>query len=196
MAAMGVVYDNQAILAALSWPSSPTPLIPSRRRPPGRAAARIAQRGVHRTRPASQDPARLRRPGTRARATGNLHRAPPASAAKRWTTSCCSARRAWARPRWRISSRTKWACSCGQTSGPVLERPGDLAALLTNLEKERRPVHRRNPSPVARGRRNPVPGAGRLPDRHPDRRRPGRAQRSSWTCSPSPWSAPPPAPAC
>jgi hypothetical protein len=66
-----------------------------------------------------------------------------------------------------------------QTSGPVLERPGDLAALLTNLEAERRAVHRRDPPPVAGGRRDPVPGAGGLPDRHHDRRRPGRAFREA-----------------
>ncbi len=32
-----------------------------------------------------------------------------ATGAKRSTTCCCSARRGWARPRWRTSSRTRWA---------------------------------------------------------------------------------------
>ena len=36
-----------------------------------------------------------------------------------------------------------------QTSGPVLEKPKDLAAILTNLRKERCAVHRRDPPPVA-----------------------------------------------
>ena len=40
-----------------------------------------------------------------------------------------------------------------QTSGPVLERPGDLAAILTNLEPQRRALHRRDPPPVARSSR-------------------------------------------
>ena len=62
-----------------------------------------------------------------------------------------------------------------QTSGPVLEKPKDLAALLTNLETQRRAVHRRDPPPVAGGRGNPLPGAGGLPDRHHDRRGPGGA---------------------
>ena len=47
---------------------------------------------------------------------------------------CCSARRAWARPRWRTSSPAKWASTCARPPGPVLERAGDLAAMLTNLE--------------------------------------------------------------
>ncbi|CPP25433.1 Uncharacterised protein [Bordetella pertussis] len=43
---------------------------------------------------------------------------PRASAARRSTMSCCSARRAWARPPWRTSSRTKWACSCARRPAP------------------------------------------------------------------------------
>ena len=31
------------------------------------------------------------------------------------------------------------------TSGPVLEKPGDLAAILTNLQGARRALHRRSP---------------------------------------------------
>ena len=55
------------------------------------------------------------------------------------------------------------------TSGPVLERPGDLAAILTNLEANDvlfiDEIHRLSPL----GRRGPVPGHGGLPDRHHDR---------------------------
>ena len=56
------------------------------------------------------------------------------SAARRSTTCCSSGRRASARPRWRTSSRTSSASTCARPPGPVIERPGDLAALLTNLE--------------------------------------------------------------
>ena len=66
-----------------------------------------------------------------------------------------------------------------QTSGPVLEKPKDLAALLTNLERNDvlfiDEIHRLSPG----GRGNPLPGAGGLPDRHHDRRGPGRAQHQA-----------------
>jgi Holliday junction resolvasome RuvABC ATP-dependent DNA helicase subunit len=35
---------------------------------------------------------------------------------------------------WRASSRRRWGWACGITSGPVLDKPADLAGLLTNLE--------------------------------------------------------------
>ncbi len=60
-----------------------------------------------------------------------------------------------------------------QTSGPVLEKPKDLAALLTKLEADDvlfiDEIHRLSPG----GGRNPLPRAGGLPDRHHDRRRAG-----------------------
>jgi len=62
-----------------------------------------------------------------------------------------------------------------QTSGPVLEKPKDLAALLTNLEKNDvlfiDEIHRLSPG----GGRNLVPRAGGLQDRHHDWRGPGGA---------------------
>ena len=62
-----------------------------------------------------------------------------------------------------------------QTSGPVIEKAGDLAALLTNLQPHDvlfvDEIHRL--SPVVE--ENPVSGDGGFPDRHHDRRRPGRA---------------------
>ena len=83
-----------------------------------------------------------------------------------------------------------------QTSGPVLERAGDLAALLTNLEPNDvlfiDEIHRL--SPVVE--EILYPGARGLPDRHHDRRGPGGALASSSTCSRSRWSARPRAPAC
>jgi Holliday junction DNA helicase RuvB len=58
----------------------------------------------------------------------------PGSGARPWTTCCCSARRAWARPPWPTSFPAEMGVNLRLTSGPVLERAGDLAALLTNLE--------------------------------------------------------------
>jgi len=80
-----------------------------------------------------------------------------------------------------------------QTSGPVLEKPKDLAALLTNLEANDvlfiDEIHRL--SPVVEEILYPA-----LEDYQIDimigEGRP-RAP-SSWTCSPSPWSGPPRAP--
>ena len=58
------------------------------------------------------------------------------------------------------------------TSGPALERAGDLAAILTNLDDGDvlfiDEIHR----PAARGRRGPVSGDGGLPARHRDRQGP------------------------
>jgi hypothetical protein len=58
------------------------------------------------------------------------------------------------------------------TSGPVLEKAGDLAAMLTNLEPHDvlfiDEIHR-----LAGGRGGPLPGNGRLSARYYDRRRPG-----------------------
>ena len=62
-----------------------------------------------------------------------------------------------------------------QTSGPVLERPGDLAAMLTNLQPRDvlfvDEIHRLSPG---RGG-SAVSGDGGLPARHHDRRGPGGA---------------------
>ena len=82
-----------------------------------------------------------------------------------------------------------------QTSGPVLEKPKDLAALLTNLERNDvlfiDEIHRL--SPVVEEILYPA-----LEDYQIDIMI-GEGQRraaSSLTCSPSPWWAPPPARAC
>ncbi len=47
---------------------------------------------------------------------------------------CCSARPAWARRRFSHIIAAELGVNLRQTSGPVLEKPKDLAALLTNLE--------------------------------------------------------------
>ena len=54
-----------------------------------------------------------------------------------------------------------------QTSGPVLEKPKDLAAILTNLERNDVLFIDESPA-VPGGRGNPIPPGG-LPDRHHDR---------------------------
>ena len=48
------------------------------------------------------------------------------------------------------------------TSGPVLAKAGDLAAILTNLDAARCAVHRRNPPHERRRRRSALPGNGGL----------------------------------
>ena len=47
---------------------------------------------------------------------------------------CCTARPASARRRWRRSSRASLGVGFRATSGPVIQRAGDLAAILTNLQ--------------------------------------------------------------
>ena len=48
---------------------------------------------------------------------------------------CCSARRVWVKQRLSHIIAHELGVNLRQTSGPVLEKPKDLAALLTNLEK-------------------------------------------------------------
>ncbi len=63
---------------------------------------------------------------------------------------CSSARRAWARRHWRRSLRANSASAFRATSGPVIAKAGDLAALLTNLEERDvlfiDEIHRLNPA--------------------------------------------------
>src|SRR5258708_4725188 len=59
---------------------------------------------------------------------------PRASGARRWTMCCSWDPRASARPRWRRSWR-ELGVGFRATSGPVIAKAGDLAALLTNLEE-------------------------------------------------------------
>ena len=61
------------------------------------------------------------------------------------------------------------------TSGPVLARAGDLAAILTNLDAARRALHRRDPPAEPGGRGDPLSGAGGLPARPGHRRGAGGA---------------------
>ncbi len=56
-------------------------------------------------------------------------------------------------------------------AGPALERKGDMAAILTGLELQGRPLRRRDPPDQPLDRGDPLPGARGLPARH--HRRPG-----------------------
>ena len=90
--------------------------------------------------------------------------------------------------------RTRWT-RLATTSGPALERAGDLAAILTNLDDGDvlfiDEIHR-----LPRvGRGGPLSGDGRLPLRRRHRQGPVRRGRSGSTCRASRSSAPPPAPA-
>ena len=88
--------------------------------------------------------------------------------------AACPARRDWARPPSPTSSPAPPAAQLHSTSGPQIEKAGDLAGVLTNLAKGRHPVHRRNPPPASGDRGIPLPGDGGLPARHHHRLRPVR----------------------
>ena len=60
------------------------------------------------------------------------------------------------------------------TSGPVLEKPGDLVGLLTSLGAGRHALHRRDPPAQAGAGGVSLSGHGRLPGGRADRRRPQR----------------------
>ena len=123
----------------------------------------------------AQVPRGVRGTGRAHRAPADRHRGGPRASTRRWTT-CCS----WGRPG---SGKTSLAGIVAAemgvglriTSGPALVRTGDLAALLTDLQLGRRPLHRRGPPAAACGRRGPLPGDGGLPARHPGRQGPHRA---------------------
>ena len=74
------------------------------------------------------------------------------------------------------------------TSGPALERAGDLAAMLSNLVDRRRAVHRRDPPHRAPRRGDALPGDGGLPRRRRRRQGPRRDVRSRSTSPRSRWS--------
>ena len=144
--------------ATRSRPSAP------RRMPPRPACGR-------RRSPSSS----ARRPAAR---TSPSSSRPRAAAARRSTTCCCTGRPASARPRWRRSSPASWASGFRATSGPVIQRAGDLAAILTNLQPRDvlfiDEIHRLQPAieEVL------YPGDGGFPARPDHRRGAGGAQRA------------------
>ncbi len=58
----------------------------------------------------------------------------PKRAAKRWTTSSCTARRVWAKPPWPMSSPPRWASASKSRRGGH-RAPRRSAAILTNLRQ-------------------------------------------------------------
>ena len=80
------------------------------------------------------------------------------------------------------------------TSGPAIERSGDLAAILTSLAARRRAVHRRDPPHRQAGRGAALQRDGGLPGRRGRRQGARAPPRSRSTSSRSRWSAPPPGP--
>ena len=118
-----------------------------------------------RRRAAPADPRRVRRAGAREGAARAADRRGPRAAARPSTTCCSAARRGSARPRSPRSWRTRWAPGSSRRAGPALDRPSDLAAILTNLERRRRAVRRRDPPDAAGRRGGPVPGARGLQPR-------------------------------
>ncbi len=83
--------------------------------------------------------------------------------------------RAWARPRSRISSRASWASILRSTSGPAIERAGDLAAIVDDLDEGDvlfiDEIHRL----ARRGRRDPLSRDGGLRAQYRGRQGAGRA---------------------
>ena len=139
---------------------------------------------------------RVRRPADDPRAAPDLPRGGAPARARPWTTCCSMGRPGSARPR----SPRIVAHELGRRDhahlGPVIERPGDLAGLLTNLGPRGilfvDEIHRAEPG----GRGVPLSGARGLHARHPARPRARAPARSSSTSSASRWSAPPRARDC
>ena len=114
-----------------------------------------------------------------------------ASSAARPSTTCCSrVRPASARRALAGIIATEMGARLRITSGPALERAGDLAAILTNLDDGDvlfiDEIHR-----LPRvGRGGALSRDGGLPARHRDRQGPVGARRSGSTCRASRSSAP------
>ena len=99
--------------------------------PGGRRPDELSDRG----RAAAPPPRRVRRPGRAQGAPRRSSSRRPAAGARPPTTCCSPGRPASARPRWPTSSPPRWASQLQITSGPALERAGDLAAILTKLDE-------------------------------------------------------------
>ena len=139
-------------------------------------------------------PGRVHRPGADQGAARHLPRGrPPARRGPR-PRAPRRARRAWARPRSPASSPPSWASALRITSGPALERKGDLAAILTALEPQRRPLHRRDPPPEPRRSRSCSTRRWRTSSSTSSLGQGPRRARCASTCSSSRSSARPPAP--
>ena len=80
------------------------------------------------------------------------------------------------------------------TSGPAIERPGDLASISDQSGGRRRTVHRRDPPAEPFRGGSALPGHGGLCAGHHHRQRPHGPDASVWICRTLRWSAPPPGP--
>ena len=136
--------------------------------------ARRRGRDLRRGQPAAPHARRVRRPAASSRATSRSSSRRPAVGARPSTTSCSPARPASARRAWPGSSPREMGVAIHVTSGPAIERAGDLAAMLSPARRGRRALHRRDPPAPAGRRGGPLPGHGGLPDRHRARQGPGR----------------------
>ena len=126
------------IIAAMSIQTdefAPASRPPRTRRRARQRRAGVAERRSDRARAAAQGAGRIRRPGEGARAARDLHRR--GADARRGDGPRAAVRPARASARRRSSHiiANELGVNLRQTSGPVLEKPKDLAAILTNLEK-------------------------------------------------------------
>ncbi len=78
---------------------------------------------------------RVRRPGQCQGTAGNRRASGQTTRTRRWTICSSAARRGWAKRPWPTSSPKAWRSNIKCTSGPTIEKAGDLAGLLTNLEQ-------------------------------------------------------------
>ena len=109
---------------------------------------------------------RVRRPAQDHGEPAGVRAGRASSATSRSTTCCCAARRASARPPSRTSSATSSARNVATAHGPAIEHKGQLAALLTRMERGDvlfiDEIHRLEPG----DRREPLHRGRGLPDRH------------------------------
>ena len=96
-------------------------------------AARVDEDAQYEAGLRPRDARRVHRPGPRAREPAGLDRRGPAARPRRSITCCCTARPGSARRRSAYVIANELGVPVRATSGPVLEKPGDLAAILTNL---------------------------------------------------------------
>ena len=106
---------------------------------------------------------------------GARARGAPSAGADRRTTSCCPGPPGLGKTSLAlIIGRRAGRPSVKITSGPAIERAGDLAAMLSYLARGRRALHRRDPPHRPAGRGDALPGDGGLPGRRHRRQGPGR----------------------
>ena len=155
--------------------------------------ARGARRadGSYEATPGSSTPGLRRRPSSRRGARCGRRRSPSSSASRGCASSCSSCSRppaARQRPADHIllsgppglgkttlamivAARER-AAAAASPAGPAIQHAGDLAAMLSSLERGRRAVHRRDPPHGALRRGDALPRDGGLPRRRHRRQGP------------------------